>query len=164
MFWPTEGFPGGTSGKKKNKTHQPLPEIGDVGLDPGSGRSPGRQGNPFQQSCLENPMDRGAWQATVHGVTKSLTRLSDFTFTTFRSIPTFSHSAVRKRSKPCRLHFLDFTLYWLLVRFGAWKLLAENWRPVVTENLWLVLQPDSGGQRNLACFSLTHGVTESDTT
>ena len=40
-----------------------------------------RNGNPFQYSCLENPMDRGAFWATVHGVTKSRTRLSDFTFT-----------------------------------------------------------------------------------
>ena len=38
-------------------------------------------GTPLQYSCLENPMDRGAWQATVHGVAKSQTRLSDFTFT-----------------------------------------------------------------------------------
>jgi len=49
---------------------------------PGSGRSSGEgNGNPLQYSCLENPMDRGAWWATVHGVTKSWTRLSDFTFT-----------------------------------------------------------------------------------
>ena len=46
----------------------------DVGLIPGSGRSPGRRhGNLFQYSCLENPMDRGAWQATVHRVTKPYT-------------------------------------------------------------------------------------------
>ena len=38
-------------------------------------------GTPLQYSCLENPMDRGAWWATVHGVTQSRTRLSDFTFT-----------------------------------------------------------------------------------
>ena len=45
-------------------------------LIPGSGRSPGGgHGNPLQYSCLENPMDRGAWRATVHGVTKSWTRL-----------------------------------------------------------------------------------------
>ena len=43
-----------------------------MGLIPGSGRSPGGgHGNPFQYSCLENPIDRGAWQATVHSVTKS---------------------------------------------------------------------------------------------
>ena len=38
-------------------------------------------GNPLQYSCLENPMDGGAWEAAVHGVTRSWTRLSDFTFT-----------------------------------------------------------------------------------
>ena len=44
----------------------------DVGSIPGSGRSPGGQhGNPLQYSCLENPMDSGAWRAIVHGVTKS---------------------------------------------------------------------------------------------
>ena len=47
-----------------------------------SGRSPGiGNGNPFQFSCLENPMDGGAWWATVHGVKKTWTGLSDFTFT-----------------------------------------------------------------------------------
>ena len=54
----------------------------DLGLIPGSGRSPGEgNGNPLQYSCLENPMDGGTWWAIVHGVTKSWTRLSDFTFT-----------------------------------------------------------------------------------
>ena len=55
-------------------------DTGDVGLIPGWGRSPGeRNANPLQYPCLENPMDRGAWQATVHRVTKSQTPLSDFT-------------------------------------------------------------------------------------
>ena len=50
----------------------------DMGLIPGLERSPGEgNGNPVQGSCLENPMDRGAWCATVHGVTKSRTRLRD---------------------------------------------------------------------------------------
>ena len=67
------GFPGGTRGKE-------LPtnagNVGDSGLVPGWGRSPGGgQGNPLQCSCLENPMDRGAWWATVHGVAKSWTQL-----------------------------------------------------------------------------------------
>ena len=54
--------------------------AGDLGSIPGSGRSPGeRNGNPLQSSCLENPIDRGAWWATVHRVTKSRTKLSDFT-------------------------------------------------------------------------------------
>ena len=52
--------------------------AGDLGLIPGSGRSPGEgNGNPLQYSCLENPMDGGAWWATVHGAAKSHTRLSD---------------------------------------------------------------------------------------
>ena len=65
-------FPGGSEGKGN---------VGDLDSIPGSRRSPGEgNGNPLQYSCLENPMDRGAWQATVHGVAKSLTQLSDFTF------------------------------------------------------------------------------------
>ena len=53
--------------------------AGDPGLSRGLGRSPGEgNGNSLQYYCLENPMDRGAWQATVYGVTKSRTRLSDF--------------------------------------------------------------------------------------
>ena len=46
--------------------------TGDVGSIPGSGRSPGEgNGDPLQYSCLGNPMDRGAWRATVHGITES---------------------------------------------------------------------------------------------
>ena len=52
--------------------------AGDLALIPGLGRSPGGgHGNPLQYSCLENPMDTGAWRATVHGVAKSQTQLSD---------------------------------------------------------------------------------------
>ena len=51
-------------------------DIRDLGLIPGSGRFPGGgHGNPLQYSCLENPMDRGAWQATVHRVAKIWTQL-----------------------------------------------------------------------------------------
>ena len=57
-------------------------DVRDSGLIPGSGRSP-REGNgtPLQCSCLENPMDRGTWKATVHGVAKSWTQLSDLAHT-----------------------------------------------------------------------------------
>ena len=56
-------------------------DVRDGGSIPGSGRAPGRgHGSALQYSCLENPMDRRAWWATVHGVTKSWTLLSDFTF------------------------------------------------------------------------------------
>ena len=55
------GFPGNSNGKES------ACNAGDLGLIPGSGRSPGEgNGNPLQYSCLENSMDRGAWQATVH--------------------------------------------------------------------------------------------------
>ena len=51
----------------------PSANAGDMGSIPGSRRSPGEgNGNPLPSSCLENPMDRRAWWATVHGVTKSL--------------------------------------------------------------------------------------------
>ena len=54
--------------------------VGNLGSIPGSGRSSGEgNGNPLQYYCLENPMDRVAWQATVHGVAKSRTRLRNFT-------------------------------------------------------------------------------------
>ena len=66
------GFPGGSEVKVS------ACKAGDLGSIPGSGRSPGEEnGNPLQYSCLENPMDGGAWWATVHGVAKSQTRLSD---------------------------------------------------------------------------------------
>ena len=67
-------FPGGSDSKASAYN------VGDPGSIPGLGRSPGEgNGNPLQCSCLENPMDGGAWWATVHGVAKSWTRLSDFT-------------------------------------------------------------------------------------
>ena len=74
-------FPGGSDGKASAYNE------GDLGSIPGSGRSPGEgNGNPFKYSCLENPMDIGAWLATVHGVAKSWTRLSDFTVYQFSSV------------------------------------------------------------------------------
>ena len=64
-------FPGGSDGKASAYN------AGDLGSIPGLGRSPGEgNGNPFQYSCLGNPMDRGVWQATVHGVTKCQIQLS----------------------------------------------------------------------------------------
>ena len=56
----------------------PPEKVGDLGSIPGLGRCPGEgNGNPLLYSCLENSMDRGAWQATVHVVTKSRPQLSD---------------------------------------------------------------------------------------
>ena len=71
-----EGFPGGSDSKESACS------AGDLGSIPGLGRDPGEgNGIPLQHSRLENPMDGGAWWATVHGVAKSQTQLSDFTFT-----------------------------------------------------------------------------------
>ena len=59
------GFPHSSVGKESACS------AGDLGSIPGSGRSPGEgNGNPLQYSCLENPMDRGVWQATTHGVAR----------------------------------------------------------------------------------------------
>ena len=70
------GFPGGSVVKNPPDN---AGDVRDMGSIPGLGRSPrGENGNPLQYSCLENPMDRGVWWATVHGVTKkNWTQLSD---------------------------------------------------------------------------------------
>ena len=71
-----EGFPGGSDGKESARN------AGDPSSLPGLGKFSGEgNGNPFQYSCLENSMDRGAWWATVHRVAKSWTWLSNFIFT-----------------------------------------------------------------------------------
>ena len=74
------GFPGDSDSKESACNGE------DPGSIPGLGRSPGEgKGNPFQDSCLENSMDGGAWQATVHGVAKEsdMTEQLSFTFTFF---------------------------------------------------------------------------------
>ena len=75
------GFPCGSDNKET------ICNVGDLGLIPGSGISPGKgNGNPLQYSCLRNPMDRGACQATVHGITESQTQLTYFTLSS-NSLP-----------------------------------------------------------------------------
>ena len=75
MTYEKRDFPGGSDGKAS---------AGDLGSVPGLGGSPGEgNGNPLQYSCLENSVDGGAWWATVHGVAKSRTQLSNFTFSSF---------------------------------------------------------------------------------
>ena len=79
--------------------------TGDLGLIPGLGRSPGEgNDNPLQYSCLENPMDGGAWWASVHGVTKSWTWLSDIThsltyFQPTERLPQIQQSKQKKRQR-----------------------------------------------------------------
>ena len=70
-----KSFPGGSDGKESTCN------TGDLDSIPGLGKSPGEgNGSPLQYSCLEKSMDRGAWQATVHGVAKSWIQLSDCHF------------------------------------------------------------------------------------
>ena len=81
-----QGFSGGSDGKGSAYN------AGDLALIPGSGRSPGEgNGNPLQYSCLENSMDRGAWQTTVLGVAKSWTWLSNSHFHFYHPIQPREH-------------------------------------------------------------------------
>ena len=76
ILYMVKGFPGGSEVKVSASN------AGGPDSIPGLGRFPGEgDGNPLQYSCLESPMDGGAWWATVHGVAKSRTRLNGFTFT-----------------------------------------------------------------------------------
>ena len=71
IYWPLEAF-------LVAQMAESACNVGDPGSIPGSGRSPGGgHGNPLQYSCLQNPMGRGAWRATVHGIAQSWTWLSD---------------------------------------------------------------------------------------
>ena len=84
------GFPRGSVVKNT------IANAVEAGSIPGSGRSPGEgNGNPLQYSCLENAMDRGAWQVTVHGVEKSQTWLSDYTTTRILCIRSGNQAELR---------------------------------------------------------------------
>ena len=71
-----KSFPGGSGGEVSVCNTGGLGSIHGLGISPGGGH-----GTPLQYSCLENPMDGGAWWDTVHGIAKSRTQLSNFTFT-----------------------------------------------------------------------------------
>ena len=84
-------------------------DVKDMGSVPGLGRSPeGGNGNPLQYPCLESPIDRGAWRATVHGVTRSQTRLSGGTHTYHcRQI---NYTYVKENAHATELTLLSVTL------------------------------------------------------
>ena len=91
--------------------------AGGLGLFPGSGRSPGKgNGNPLQYSCLENPMDRGAWWATDHWVVKSWTWLSNFTLLHFLySVTNFHPKFFRHSIRSNHLNlFVTSTANWCI--------------------------------------------------
>ena len=99
-------FPGGSDGKVS------VCNAGDLGSIPGLEKSPGEgNGSPLQYSCLENPMDGGAWWATVHGVAKSQTRLRDFTFTFMfylKVVKRVNHKCSYCRGKHFFFYFFNF--------------------------------------------------------
>ena len=108
-------FPGGSEGKAS------VCNAGDLGSSPGLGRSPGEgNGNPLQYYCLENPMDRGAWQAAVYGVTKSWTRLSEFTLLHWREAGRANGEwgACSVLGRPLRvlLCYRSFQYFWAALR------------------------------------------------
>ena len=97
------GFPGGAA--VKNLTAN----AGDPSSIPESGRSPGRGNSyPLQYSCLDNPMDRGAWRARVHGVTKSRTQLSNCTHMVLRCVIKFKGSNWETQ---CQVYILSHDEY-----------------------------------------------------
>ena len=106
---PALDFPAGSDGKASAYN------AGDPDSIPGLGRSPGEgNGNALQYSCLENPMDGGGCQATVHGVTKSQAGLSDFTFA--RSTATRKDKISQKGLVKKQKHVLEqATLYYIIV-------------------------------------------------
>ena len=108
IFW---GFPGGSDSKASACS------VGDPGSIPGLGKSPGEgNGNPLQNSCLENSMDGEAWWAPVHGVAKSRMQLQfHFTFTLF--VCSTSHVG---------LHFPDQGSTWVQT---VKELSPKHWKP-----------------------------------
>jgi len=140
LVWEDQGFPGGLAGKVSTCNE------GDLGSIPGSGRSPGEEnGTPLQYSCLENPMDGGAWEAAVHGVVKSRTWLSEFTSLHFWEdlekgkathssilawrIPWTVHGVAKSRTQLSDFHFTLF--HFTVNKFSAyidWILFTTNGR------------------------------------
>ena len=128
-------------------------DAGDGGSIPGWGRSPGEgNGYPLQYSCLENPIDRGTWQATVRGVTESQTRLSTHTHT-----HTHTHNKHLKTSVALSIRHLYFSFTGL----GSSSALLQHLRfPGTSCRQWLHLLPVAGAaaerrkQRKLATFNV----------
>ena len=111
VIWPgfphSLGFPHSSVGKES------ACNAGDPGSVPGLGRSPGEgNGNPLQYPCLENPRDRGAWRAIVHGVAKSQTRLSDLTTTTTNPLAALCLPVHTGLCRPWSLHTENSTRAW----------------------------------------------------
>ena len=119
-LWLLSGnFPGSSDGKASAYN------AGDPGSIPGLGRSLGEgNGNPLQYSCLENPLEGGAWYVTVHGVAKSRTQLSNFTFWLLCLELFFSTRFSQKC--PISVRRLDQQIHLILVSLGAMHMLYKK--------------------------------------
>ena len=118
-----QGFPGGISGKEPASQCR---RQRDVGLIPGSGRSPEEgHGNPLQYSFLKNSKDRGAWQAIVHRVAKSWTKLS-------------THARVYKCIQLCVLRVIEIMLFyvWLSDKFDVVRFVLVTFRNYLKFDMW----------------------------
>ena len=129
------GFQGGSLVKN------PLASAGDTGSIPGLGRSSGEgNGNPLQYSCLGNPMDRGAWQATVHAVSKSGAQLSNYKTTAeyygtaFRNF-SFIIGIFANRHK-IHLQLRNEASLWLKIKINKWLLMLSLYLASFVYNTW----------------------------
>ena len=147
---PPSSTPGGSEVKAAARN------AGDPGSIPGSGRSPGEgNGRPLQYSCLENPMDGGAWQAAVHGVAKSRTRLSDFK-TRQKELPWGFPPGSEVKASACNSGDLGSVPgFDPRVRKIPWR---RKWQPTP-----VFLPGETHGRRSLVGYS-PRGRKEQDTT
>ena len=110
----------------------------DAGLIPGSGRSPGeRNGNPLQYSCLVNLMDREAWWVTVHGVTKSQTQLSYWSYT--HAITLINPPRSQKgKFWPSKCFCCFYYLLYLMYKYEReWNIFGDRWvQPIYLRALY----------------------------
>ena len=114
-----EGFPGSSVGEES------VWNVGDPDSIPGSGRCPGEgNGNPLQYSCLENPMDRGTWQATVHGVSRVRHWLSDHHH---QEVKAQSPNHWTSRKFPSQPFFIIFLSYVPLCLIEIKALILVTW-------------------------------------
>ena len=125
--------------------------AGDLGSIPGLGRSPGEgNSNPLQYSCLENPMDRGVWWAIVHGVAKSWTQLSDFTFILVHT----RHLAYINLFNPPSIPTRETLSLSPFYRPGNWGQVV--WQLAKGRQLWVVKQNQNPGSLQNLRFYLSH--------
>ena len=117
----------------------PPVNAGDMGLIPESGRCPSEgNGNPLQYSCLGNPMDRGAWQVTVHGIAKSWTRLS--TYVTQDACIHEADLATKSKVRINKASSLNLLFFFL------WK---KRWKEATSDSTEVIIKPSPVGHHML---------------